>query len=133
MKRYLFFLFLFLGSLNGFSQKKTYEYDDLNRLSKAHYWEGADIRATVTYTYDEVGNRVGKMVAVICNGMYSIISGDWNTNTTWSCGRTPLITDDVTISTGHTVTIPVGQTGFLKNLILNGTVVNSQLLKFKSL
>jgi hypothetical protein len=62
MKQYLFFILLFLGSQNGFSQKKTYEYDDLNRLSKAHYWEGADIRATVTYTYDEVGNRITKVI-----------------------------------------------------------------------
>ncbi len=79
-------------------------------------------------------SRTSTLVSVNpCTIMYTLKTGNWNTTTTWSCGRTPLITDDVTISTGHTVTIPVGQTGFLKNLILNGTVVNSQLLKFKSL
>ena len=133
MKRFILIAFILFGWKQGFAQNKTYEYDDVSRVTKAHYWEGTVKKLTVSYAYDEVGNRLTKTVEVFCDNMFSVVSGNWNTNATWSCGRTPLITDDVTISTGHTVTIPVGQTGFLKNLILNGTVVNSQLLKFKQL
>lgn len=134
MKGYIFLIILFLLSLQGMGQKKTYEYDDLNRLSKAHYWEGSSIKATITYTYDEVGNRLSKLVSVVCNGMYSIVSGNWNTTSTWSCGRTPTISDDVTISAGHTVTIPAGQTGFVNKLTQNGNLSISSLgaLKIKT-
>jgi hypothetical protein len=57
-----------------------------------------------------------------CNQMYSINSGNWNAPTTWSCGRTPLITDDITISAGHTVSIPNGVNATLKFLFLLGTL-----------
>jgi hypothetical protein len=133
MKRYVLILIFSLVAWQGFAQNKTYEYDDVQRVTKAHYWEGTVKKFTVSYTYDEVGNRLTRVVEVFCDSMYSIVSGNWTTNTTWSCNRQPTITDDVTISTGHTVTIPAGQTGFVKNLILNGNLVNSQLLKFKSL
>lgn len=62
MKRYLFFLFLFLATLKGYTQKRTYEYDDLNRLSKVSVYNGATLTHTVTYNYDEMGNRVSKVV-----------------------------------------------------------------------
>jgi hypothetical protein len=77
-------------------------------------------------------SRTSTLVSVNpCTIMYSIVSGNWNTNATWSCNRQPTITDDVTISGGHTVTIPAGQTGFVKDLILNGTLINGELLKMK--
>ena len=63
--------------------------------------------------------------------MFSTNSGNWNTNTVWSCGRTPTITDNVTIFSGHTVTIPSGQTGFVYNLINNGILVNAGNLKIR--
>ena len=59
-------ILLLAFSTSGYSQKKTYEYDDLNRLSKAHYWEGSSIKVTVTYTFDEVGNRLSKTVTLNC-------------------------------------------------------------------
>jgi hypothetical protein len=131
MKKCVLILLFSFVAWQGFSQNKTYEYDDLNRLSKAHYWENNVKKFTVTYTYDEVGNRLTRVIEVFCDSMYSIISGNWNTSATWSCGRTPTITDDVTISAGHTVTIPAGQTGFVNNLIQNGLLLNEGLLKFK--
>jgi Ig-like domain CHU_C associated/CARDB len=66
MKRHILLLFLSFIVFEGFSQKKTYEYDELNRLTKAYYWEGSSITTTITYTYDEVGNRLTKVVGVSC-------------------------------------------------------------------
>jgi hypothetical protein len=80
-----------------------------------------------------VYNDVSKIVTVSCTSMYTLKTGSWNDITVWSCGRVPTITDNVTITSGHTVTIPAGQTGFVNNLMLNGTLVNGRLLKFKSL
>ena len=41
----------------------------------------------------------------VATSMYSILSGKWDLATTWSCGRIPTGNDDVTISTGHTVSV----------------------------
>jgi glucose/arabinose dehydrogenase/PKD repeat protein len=57
-----------------------------------------------------------------CNQMYSVSSGNWNAPTTWSCGRSPLVTDDITVSAGHTVNIPNGVNATLKFLYLLGTL-----------
>ncbi len=79
-------------------------------------------------------NRTSTLVSVNpCTVMYSILSGNWNANTTWSCNRQPTITDNITISSGHTVTIPLGATGFLNGLQLNGTLINNGRLKYKEL
>ena len=132
MKRYVLILIFSFVAMQGFSQNKTYEYDEVQRVTKAHYWEGTVKRFTVSYTYDEVGNRLTKVVEVFCNGMYSVVSGYWNTTTTWSCGRTPTVTDDVTISAGHTVTLSSGQMGFVNSLTNNGIFKHEGTLKIKT-
>ena len=57
-----------------------------------------------------------------CADMYSINSGNWNASATWSCGRVPIVTDDITIKAGHTVSIPNGVNATLKFLYLLGTL-----------
>jgi hypothetical protein len=57
-----------------------------------------------------------------CAEMFSINSGNWNTPTTWSCGRIPIVTDDITINAGHTISIPNGVNATLKFLYLLGTL-----------
>jgi large repetitive protein len=52
----------------------------------------------------------------------SLASGNWNVAATWSCNCIPTPCDNVTVETGHTVTIPVSQTGKLRNLIVKGLV-----------
>lgn len=71
MKIVLTILFLFVGA-SVFSQTKTFEYDDVQRLIKAHYWEAANKKFTVNYTYDEVGNRLTKVVEVFCPSSQTI-------------------------------------------------------------
>ena len=46
-------------------------------------------------------------------GPFSVSSGDWNAGSTWSTNSVPLTTDNVTITSGHTVytTVSVSRTG----------------------
>ena len=57
---------------------------------------------------------------VHCLDMRSIQTGKWNEGTTWFCGRVPIPTDDITISGGHTVTIPNGVSATVNFLQLLG-------------
>jgi YD repeat-containing protein len=64
MKKIFTIAILCLMALCGYSQStNTYEYDNLNRLIKVTYANGA----VVQYTYDAVGNRTKKQV----NGVYT--------------------------------------------------------------
>jgi hypothetical protein len=71
-------------------------------------------------------------VAVPLN-ISSLASGNWNVPATWSCNCIPTSCDYVTVETGHTVTIPVSQTGKLRNLIVKGIVdmKSSSAMKLK--
>ena len=57
-KRILYILALLFATMQTFAQrpKTKYEYDTNNRLAKVTYSNGT----TVTYTYDELGNRLSK-------------------------------------------------------------------------
>lgn len=59
---------------------------------------------------------------VHCADMRSIATGPWNQSTTWSCGRTPISTDYITISGGNTVTVPSGVSATINFLHLIGTL-----------
>ena len=59
---------------------------------------------------------------VHCLEMYSVQTGNWNQGITWSCGRIPISTDNITISGGHTVTIPNGVSATVNFLTLIGTL-----------
>lgn len=57
--RILYIMVLLFAALQVFADSTTkYEYDAVNRLAKVVYGNGV----TVTYTYDELGNRTGKKV-----------------------------------------------------------------------
>jgi glucose/arabinose dehydrogenase len=59
---------------------------------------------------------------VHCAYMNSVQTGNWNTPSTWSCGRVPILTDIVTINTGHTVTVLNGVSATLRLLEQLGTL-----------
>ena len=52
-----------------------------------------------------------------CINRISIASGDWNTSATWSPSGSPSPTDNITIATGHTVTVSTNQT--IHSVIIN--------------
>jgi surface protein len=56
----------------------------------------------------------------------SLMTGNWGTSATWSCGHVPLATEPVRIASGHTVTLNVN--GTAKSLDLRG-IINKQATK----
>jgi len=50
------------------------------------------------------------------NPIVSIRTGNWNDPDTWSCNRVPPVSDVVTLTAGHTVTLPGSITGFAQRL-----------------
>ena len=69
MKHRLLCVFaLLFAILQTFAQTNTYEYDANNRLTKVTYSNGV----TVSYTYDALGNRIGKKVTGSTGITYTI-------------------------------------------------------------
>jgi hypothetical protein len=57
--------------------------------------------------------------------MISVKTGAWNDPTVWSCNRIPTATDNITIETGHIVTVPAGAFQ-VKNITEKGTLTLAQ-------
>ncbi|MFY7889784.1 MAG: PQQ-dependent sugar dehydrogenase [Spirosomataceae bacterium] len=62
---------------------------------------------------------------VHCSDMTTVKSGNWEDATIWSCGRIPIVTDTVTINTGHIVTVLSGVSTTVRLLNLLG-ILNFQ-------
>ncbi|MEA5457923.1 hypothetical protein VB796_02690 [Arcicella sp. LKC2W] len=63
----------------------------------------------------------------------SIKTADWSNPATWSCGTIPTIDENVLINKTHTISLPNGYTGFLKNLENNGTIIHGTNAQLKFL
>lgn len=77
MKKTFTIITLCLMALSGMAQStNTYEYDNLNRLTKVTYANGA----VVQYTYDELGNRHTKTVAGVqtTTSQTQAMANGWN-------------------------------------------------------
>ena len=78
IKKILYTLAILVATIQTFAQ--TYNYDNLNRLTKVVYDNGT----MVTYTYDALGNRTGKKVTggsdTPQGGSESTLPGDFNNN-----------------------------------------------------
>jgi ELWxxDGT repeat protein len=55
-----------------------------------------------------------------CSIMQSLKSGSWHDAAVWSCGRLPLASDDITIATGHSITLE--SAGTARSLALQGVL-----------
>lgn len=123
MKRYILILCLLLSGLYAHAQKRTYEYDELQRLKKTHYWKDGSVTTTVTYNYDAVGNRESKIITVYCGLILQTVkSGLWNDATVWDCGTLPTLTKDIRINSPHVITLPAGYTATAKSVEVQGQI-----------
>jgi hypothetical protein len=77
---------------------------------------------TYTITQGSCTATSDPLVINIGDKQQSIKTFSWNDASTWSCGTVPVVTEDILINKGHTVTIPNNYTGFMKDLQLNGSL-----------
>ena len=74
-RRILYTLAILFVTMQAFAQStNTYEYDNLNRLTKVTYADGT----VVQYTYDNVGNRLTKTVTSAQTTQTQAMSNGWN-------------------------------------------------------
>jgi hypothetical protein len=77
---------------------------------------------TITMVQGSCSATSDPLVINIGDKQQSIKTFNWNDASTWSCGTVPVVTEDILINKGHTVTIPNNYTGFMKDLQLNGAL-----------
>ena len=68
-----------------------------------------------------VSDSSAVVTITVFGSMYSIVSGNWDDASTWSCGREPLLSDNVTINVGNVVTIR-NANAKAKKMLNNGQV-----------
>ncbi len=78
--------------------------------------------ATCTLGSATSANSTPLSISVFNGAITSLSSGNWNNPATWSCNCVPAACNNVTVDTGHVVTIPISITGRLNNLTLKGSV-----------
>ncbi len=84
------------------------------------------VRTTLTTPISNGGKGwtiTGDALNSVCNNCdlnTSLMTGNWGTASTWSCGHVPLATEPVQIAPGHTVTLDVN--GTAKSLDLRGII-----------
>ena len=102
----------------------TYQYDHLGRKVKYnHFLNGTD-KSIATYSYDDIG-RLNKKSFSPISVINSLQTGSWNATTTWIGSNIPTLSDNVTINTGHTVTINTGEAGSAGSLFDKGKLTNN--------
>jgi hypothetical protein len=105
----------------------TYEYDHQGRKIKYKYLLNGNERTLAKYEHDDIGRMKNKAYSPSAQ-TGSKQTGAWSDNDTWLTGSYPTLSDQVTISSGHTVTIPLGNLANAGMLIDNGTLQNNGTL-----
>jgi RHS repeat-associated protein len=105
----------------------TYEYDHEGRKIKYKYLLNGNERTVAKYEHDDIGRMKLKAYSPsMPTGTKQ--TGAWLDNATWFTGSYPTLSDQVTINSGHTVTIPSGNLANAGMLIDNGTLQNNGTL-----
>lgn len=100
-----------------------YNYDHIGRKTAFRHSKDGIAQNVAKYQYDLIGRMRVKTLRPAGTSVVSSLTGNWTNSTTWQGGYLPTITDKVTINTGHTVTIPSGQT------VTAGTLFDKGILK----
>ena len=100
-----------------------YEYDHIGRKTAFRHTKDGIAQNVAKYQYDLIGRMKTKILRPAGTAVVSSLTGNWTNSSTWQGGYLPTITDKVTINTGHTVTIPSGQT------VTAGTLLDKGILK----
>ncbi|MCU0470618.1 MAG: BspA family leucine-rich repeat surface protein [Arcicella sp.] len=108
-----------------------YTNKNLGNVAPLKYCTSAIVRNTLTTPISSGGKGWTITGDALNNGCpcilnTSLMTGNWGTASTWSCGHAPLATEPVQIAPGHTVTLDVN--GTAKSLDLRG-IINKQATK----
>ena len=110
------------NSSNVLLSTKTmlYEYDHLGRkISYVHTG-----KPVVKYFYDAIGRLQTKKFSPSGTTQSSKQTGNWTDVSSWLSGILPTLSDNVTINTGQTLTIPTGEKAFAGTLNDKGILRN---------
>ena len=81
-----------------------------------------EVNTAGNYSVTGTGNGCSATKSIIVNGIISSVqSGNWSSAATWNCACLPTPYDEVTVATGHTVT--VNQAVQAQALKQNGTLL----------
>ncbi|MES2517895.1 MAG: DUF6443 domain-containing protein [Bacteroidota bacterium] len=100
-----------------------YDYDHIGRKTAFRHTKDGISQNVAKYQYDLIGRMKAKILRPAGTAVVSSLTGNWTNSSTWQGGYLPTITDKVTINTGHTLTIPSGQT------VTAGTLLDKGILK----
>ena len=104
-----------------------YDYDHMGRKTSFKHSKDGITQNVAQYQFDGIGRMQSKAIQP-SNSVASTQSGTWTNNATWQGGGTPTINDKITISAGHTVTIPAATDVSAGSLFDNGLLQNDGTL-----
>ncbi len=110
----------------------SYEYDHLSRKVKYKYSLNGIEKTIAAYAYDAVG-RMSKKLYSPSSAIGSSQTGLWTNAGTWQGSSIPTLSDQVTINSGHTVTIPASTTVSAGTLFDKGILQNFGTLSLGTL
>jgi RHS repeat-associated protein len=113
-------------------EEYNYEYDHVGRKVKFKHSLNGIQKTVSSYLYDGIGRLKQKGFSP-SSSIGSNQSGLWTQTGTWQGGSLPTLSDQVTINTGHTVTIPSGQTMQAGTLFDKGILQNFGVLQMGTL
>jgi RHS repeat-associated protein len=113
-------------------EEYIYQYDHLGRKTSYKHSLNGVIKNVGRYNFDAIGRLKQKELSPN-SSIGSSQTGNWTNTGTWQGGSIPTISDQVTINTGHTVTIPNGQTVSAGTLFDKGILQNFGTLNLGNL
>jgi RHS repeat-associated protein len=109
-----------------------YEYNHVGKKTKFKHSKNGIQKTIASYTYDATGRMTQKKYSP-SSAIGSSQTGNWTNTGTWQGGSIPAISDQVTINSGHIVTIPSGQTVTAGTLFDKGILQNFGTLQMGTL
>ena len=95
----------------GITEIYDYFYNHVGQKIRFTYTKDGVTQNVASYDLDGIGRLQAKVFKPAGSTMNSKQTGNWTDVNTWLSGFLPSVADNVTINSGHTVTIPNGQSG----------------------
>ena len=117
----------------GITEVYDYAYDHIGRKTSFKHTKDGVSQNVAKYEYDAIGRMKTKTLKPAGSAVGSKQTGNWTDVNTWLLGGLPTISDNVTINSGHIVTIPSGQNVSAGSLFDKGVLRNFGTLQMGNL